>query len=73
MGKALMLIVSEGKSSMAARVNRDYQHRSFFMSARNPDYSGYERAKRLWIANKPNATPNEYQKAMRKLAARFGV
>jgi len=38
-----------------------------------PDYSGYEAAKRLWIAKNPTHTPEQYQQAMRKIAARFGV
>ena len=38
-----------------------------------PNFAGYEAAKKKWIARNPNATPNEYQKAMRALAARYGV
>jgi len=38
-----------------------------------PDFAGYERAKRVWIANNPTATPSQYATAMRKLAARFGI
>lgn len=40
---------------------------------KKPDYSGYERDKRKWIANNPNATADEYDRAMRKIAARHGV
>lgn len=40
---------------------------------KQPDYSGYETAKQRWIANNPYATPEEYQRAIRKIAARYGV
>jgi hypothetical protein len=40
---------------------------------KQPDYSGYERDKRDWIAKHPNATPSEYDRAMRKIAARHSV
>jgi t-SNARE complex subunit (syntaxin) len=40
---------------------------------KQPDYSGYESAKQQWIASNPNATPEEYQRAIRKIAARYGV
>jgi len=38
-----------------------------------PDYVGYEAAKRQWIAINPNATPEQYQRAIAAIAARFGV
>ena len=40
---------------------------------KSPDYLGYESAKRIWIANNPNATPAEYQRAITAIAARYGV
>jgi len=40
---------------------------------KQPDYSGYERDKRDWIAKHPNHTPAEYERAMRNIAARRGV
>lgn len=33
----------------------------------------YEAAKRAWIAANPGATPEQYEAAMRAIAARFGV
>lgn len=36
-------------------------------------YHAYEAAKRQWIAANPAATPEEYEKAMRKLARRYGI
>lgn len=40
---------------------------------KQPNYSGYERDKRVWIAKNPKATPEQYTIAMRKIAARHGV
>jgi len=40
---------------------------------KQPDYLGYESAKRQWIAANPNATPEQYTAAIRKIAERFGV
>jgi len=40
---------------------------------KQPDYSGYEAAKRIWIAKHPNHTPEQYQRAIRRIAARYGV
>jgi len=33
----------------------------------------YEAAKNTWIATHPDATPEQYQAAMRKLARRVGL
>ena len=33
----------------------------------------YEAEKRAWIAANPGATPEQYEAAMRAIAARFGV
>jgi len=38
-----------------------------------PALQRYEAAKRLWLATHPNATPEQYQAAMRKLARRVGL
>jgi hypothetical protein len=38
-----------------------------------PNYQGYEAAKRIWIAKHPNHTPEQYQKAIRAIAKRYGV
>ena len=43
------------------------------MVMKTPDYAGYESAKRKWIASNPNATPEQYQRAMIRIAARYGV
>ena len=36
-------------------------------------WKAYEAAKRAWIAANPGATPEQYEAAMRAIAARFGV
>ena len=37
------------------------------------DYREYERRKAAWIAENPQATPEEYQQAMRRIAKECGV
>ena len=36
-------------------------------------WAAYEAAKRAWIAAHPNATPEQYDAAMRAIAKRMGV
>lgn len=36
-------------------------------------FDAYEAAKREWIAAHPKATAEEYEQAMREIAARLGV
>lgn len=36
-------------------------------------WQAYEAAKRAWIAAHPDATPEQYDAAMREIAARLGV
>ena len=36
-------------------------------------WQAYEAAKRAWIAANPNATPEQYDAAMRAIAERHGV
>ena len=36
-------------------------------------WQAYEAAKRAWIAANPNATPAQYDAAMRAIARRFGL
>lgn len=36
-------------------------------------YSAYEQMKRAWIAAHPDATPAEYEQAMREIARKAGV
>ena len=36
-------------------------------------WQAYEAAKRAWIAVNPNATPEQYDAAMRAIAERLGV
>jgi len=36
-------------------------------------WQAYEAAKRAWIAANPNATPEQYDAAMRAIAERYGV
>lgn len=36
-------------------------------------YEQYEEMKRAWIKAHPEATPEEYQNAMRRIAAKCGV
>ena len=36
-------------------------------------WQAYEAAKRAWIAANPNATPEQYDRAMRAIAKRLGV
>ena len=36
-------------------------------------WQAYEAAKRAWIASHPNATPEQYDAAMRAIARRYGV
>ena len=36
-------------------------------------WQAYEAAKRAWIAANPNATPEQYDAAMRAIAERLGV
>lgn len=38
-----------------------------------PDYAGYREAKARWIAEHPNATPEQYDRAIAELAERYGV
>lgn len=38
-----------------------------------PDYAEYERQKREWVRLNPNATHEQYQQAMTKLARKLGV
>lgn len=38
-----------------------------------PRFAEYERLKCEWISNHPDATPAEYQEAMRALAADCGI
>jgi hypothetical protein len=40
---------------------------------KQPDYSGYEAAKRIWLTKNPSHTPEQYQRAIRRIAARYGV
>ena len=37
------------------------------------NWSAYEAAKAAWIAEHPDATPAEYEAAIRQLAERLGV
>ena len=37
------------------------------------NYSAYEAAKAQWIAANPEATPAQYERAMRRLARRCGI
>lgn len=36
-------------------------------------WQSYEAAKRAWIAAHPDATPEQYDAAMREIARRYGV
>ena len=36
-------------------------------------YGSYEQEKRLWVARHPDATPEQYQVAMTRLAQKCGV
>lgn len=36
-------------------------------------YADYEQAKREWLYRYPNATPEQYQAAMSRIAARMGL
>ena len=36
-------------------------------------WEAYEAAKRAWIAANPNATPEQYEAAMKAIAERLGV
>jgi hypothetical protein len=40
---------------------------------RRYDYTDYEQAKREWQARHPDATPEQYQVAMMRIAARMGL
>jgi hypothetical protein len=40
---------------------------------KQPDYNGYETAKRILIAKHPNHTPEQYHRAIRRIAKRYGV
>ena len=44
-----------------------------FSNIKKGKYHAYEAAKRQWIAANPAATPEQYEKAMRLIAKRFGV
>ena len=39
----------------------------------SPGHYGYEQAKRQWIAAHPEATPQQYQDAMARIAKACGV
>jgi len=39
----------------------------------NPDFDRYEREKQSWIAEHPEATPEQYQTAMLTIASRCGI
>lgn len=41
--------------------------------AGRPAYGAYEFEKRAWVDANPDATPEQYQKAMRDLAKKCGV
>lgn len=43
------------------------------LAGRRTAYSGYEQAKREWQERNPRATPEEYQAAMVRIAARLGL
>ena len=38
-----------------------------------PPYADYELAKQDWLAEHPEATPSEYQAAMRRIAEELGL
>jgi len=40
---------------------------------RRYDYTDYEQAKREWQSRHPDATPEQYQMAMMRIAARMGL
>lgn len=39
----------------------------------NPQFDRYEREKSAWIAEHPDATPEQYQTAMLDIASRCGI
>ena len=41
--------------------------------SRKYTYSDYEDAKRAWVARHPEATPEQYQEAMTRIAKRMGI
>jgi hypothetical protein len=38
-----------------------------------PDYARYEQLKTQWIKSNPHATPEQFQKAIRKIARECGI
>lgn len=46
---------------------------AFFMGKKMNNYEKYEAMKRDWVQANPSATNEEYQNAMRRIAAKCGV
>ena len=54
-------------------MNGDMSQEDAYTQEEERMYRAYEAAKRQWIAANPAATPEEYEKAIRMLAKRYGI